>query len=91
MRLMEQILAGENTLNALEYMEKKKKKTAPRIDGMRVPELRAFLRENWREIGKEVLKGTYQPQPVRRTEIPKDGGGKRMLGIPTVLDRFTSK
>lgn len=88
MRLMEQILTGENTLKALDYMEKKKKHTAPGIDGMRVPELREFLRENWREIGREILNGTYQPQPVRRTEIPKDGGGKRMLGIPTVLDRF---
>ena len=88
MELMEHILWDDNVVKALEYMEKKKKDTAPGIDGMRVPELREYLRANWSEIKTSLLNGTYEPQPVRRTEIPKDGGRVRLLGIPTVLDRF---
>lgn len=88
MKLMEQIVADTNVVKALEYLEKEKKDTAPGIDGMRVPALREYLRGIWKELKPALLDGTYQPQPVRRTEIPKDGGGTRMLGIPTVLDRF---
>jgi len=55
---------------------------------MRVEELKDHLNEHWPEIREQLLKGTYKPQPVKRVEIPKPGGGKRKLGIPTVLDRF---
>lgn len=88
MELIEQIVSDQNVIKALEYMEKNKKGTAPGIDGMRVPELRDYLRANWRELKPSLLNGTYKPHPVKRTEIPKDGGKVRLLGIPTVLDRF---
>ena len=63
-------------------------KGSPGIDGMTVEELPAYLVANWRAVREKLLAGTYQPQPVRRQEIPKSGGGMRELGIPTVLDRF---
>ena len=37
-------------------------------------------------VREQLLSGTYQPQPVRRVEIPKPDGGMRKLSIPTVLD-----
>lgn len=84
---MEQVVARDNLVRALKRIEEKKDK-APGVDGMRVSELRPYLRANWPEIRAQLYAGEYEPQPVRRTEIPKDGGGKRQLGIPTVLDRF---
>jgi RNA-directed DNA polymerase len=61
---------------------------SPGIDGMTVEELPGYLREQWPQIREALLAGTYRPQPVKRVEIPKPGGGVRKLGIPTVLDRF---
>jgi RNA-directed DNA polymerase len=61
---------------------------APGVDGMTVEALGEYCREHWPRIRQEVLGGTYRPQPVRRVEIPKPGGGVRMLGIPTVQDRM---
>jgi hypothetical protein len=61
---------------------------APGVDGMTVAQLTPYLKEHWLAIRAQLLDGTYRPLPVRRVEIPKPGGGKRALGIPTVLDRF---
>jgi retron-type reverse transcriptase len=63
-------------------------KGSPGIDGMTTEELVPYLRENWVRVREQLLAGTYRPQGVKRQEIPKRGGGTRVLGIPTVLDRF---
>jgi RNA-directed DNA polymerase len=55
---------------------------------MTVAKLEAHLRDHWPSIREQLLAGTYQPQPVKRVEIPKPDGGIRKLGIPTALDRF---
>ncbi|SET16317.1 hypothetical protein [Anaerobranca gottschalkii] len=83
--LLEVMLTSKNILEALKRVEKNKGSHG--IDGMKVDELRPLLRENWRTIKDRILEGTYKPQPVGRVEIPKPDGGKRLLGIPTVLDR----
>jgi RNA-directed DNA polymerase len=61
------------------------------IDRMQTTELEAHLKEHWEKIRAKLLVGTYRPTPVRRVEIPKPNGGIRMLGIPTVLDRFVQQ
>ncbi len=58
------------------------------IDGMQTDGLREYLEANWTLLKQSILEGIYRPAPVRKVEIPKQQGGMRMLGIPTVLDRL---
>src|ERR1035438_5586957 len=86
-RLMEEVCERENLKEALRQV--KANKGSAGVDGMTVVALSDYLRQHWPAIREQLLNGTYEPQPVRRVEIPKpDGGGMRKLGIPSVLDRF---
>lgn len=84
--LMEKAVRRENLTGALKRV--RANKGSPGIDGMTVDELGGYLREQWPRIREELLRGDYQPQPVKGVSIPKPEGGGRRLGIPTVLDRF---
>jgi RNA-directed DNA polymerase len=84
--LMEMILSRENLIEALKRVEKNKGSHG--IDGMSVKFLRRHLYDNWDSLCTSIRNGTYEPNPVRRVEIPKPNGGVRLLGIPTVTDRF---
>jgi RNA-directed DNA polymerase len=89
-RLMEEVCELENSKQALQRV--KANKGSPGVDGMTVEELPEYLKQQGPEIGEQLRNGTYQPQPVRRVEIPKpDGSGVRKLGIPCVLDRFVQQ
>ncbi len=83
---MEVVVERANAIAALRRV--RQNKGSPGIDGMTVDDLPTHLATEWEAIRAQLLAGTYQPQPVRRQEIPKFGGGVRQLGIPTVLDRF---
>jgi len=84
--LMERVLASENLRQA--WRQVKANHGAPGVDGMTIEEFPAFAREHWLSLRQAIRDETYQPSPVRRTEIPKrHGPGKRVLGIPTVVDR----
>jgi len=85
-QVMEEVCGRENCLRALKRV--KPNKGSPGIDGLTVGELPGYLKQHWPAIREQLLRGTYQPQPVRRVEIAKPDGGVRKLGIPTVLDRF---
>lgn len=85
--MLEQLLSRENLLAALKRVEANKGSHG--VDGMSVKSLREHIKQNWQTIRQAIEEGTYQPSPVRRVEIPKpNGGGVRMLGIPTVTDRL---
>src|ERR1700726_3015840 len=89
-RLMEEVCELGNCKQALQRV--KANKGSPGVDGMTVEELPEYLKQHGLEIGEQLRNGTYQPQPVRRVEIPKpDGNGVRKLGIPCVLDRFVQQ
>src|SRR5262250_3424766 len=85
-RLMEEVCERENLKEALRRV--KANQGSPGVDGMTVGGITDYLKQHWPTIRERLLNGTYEPQPVRRVEIPKPDGGIRKLGIPTVLDRF---
>lgn len=84
--LMETVVTQENATAA--WRAVKRNGGAPGIDGMTTEQLRDHVRKHWEAIRAKLLAGTYVPSPVRRVEIPKPNGGVRLLGIPTVLDRW---
>ena len=84
--MLEQVLDRRNIEKALEQVMRNK--GAGGVDGMQTEGLRAYLNDHWQSLRARILEGSYEPSPVRKVEIPKPNGGKRMLGIPTVLDRL---
>ncbi len=85
--LMDEVLRRENLIAA--YKRVIRNGGAPGVDEMTVDDLQVLPREHFTRIWEQLRNGTYQPQPVRRVDIPKPGGkGTRTLGIPTVMDRL---
>src|ERR1041385_2034274 len=87
--MLEEILDIRNVQKAFKQVTANK--GAGGIDGMQTDELRDYLNTNWQGLRVSILEGTYRPQAVRKVEIDKANGGKRMLGIPTVIDRLISQ
>ena len=84
--LLEAIL-DRNNLNKA-YLKVKKNGGSAGIDGMTVEEMLPYLKEHREELLNTLRKEKYKPKPVKRVEIPKPDGGKRNLGVPTVIDRM---
>lgn len=82
--LLEFILSPNNLNQA--YLQVKRNKGAGGIDKMEVESLKDYLVRHKDELVKSILEGKYQPNPVRRVEIPKENGNTRQLGIPRVVD-----
>src|SRR5258708_18780752 len=88
-QVMEEVCGRENCLRALKRV--KSNQGSPGMDGMTVHELPGYLKQHWPAIREQLLRGTYEPQPVRRVEIAKSGGGGGKLGIPTGRGRVIHK
>ena len=84
--LWEAIFSGKNLLRAMHRVEQNK--GAPGPDGMKVDQLYSFFNAHWPEVQGLLDAGRYRPQPVRQVLIPKPGGGRRELGVASVVDRF---
>jgi RNA-directed DNA polymerase len=84
--LMEAVVERGNLM--LAYQRVVENKGAAGVDQLAVSELKDHLKRHWPTIRTRLLAGEYQPQPVRRVDIPKPQGGVRTLGIPTVVDRL---
>ena len=82
---VEGVVKRETMLSA--WKQVRANKGVPGIDGISIEEFPAYAHENWKGIKQSLLQGEYHPSPVKRVEIPKDSGGTRNLGIPTVMDR----
>jgi group II intron reverse transcriptase/maturase len=85
-RMMDEMVSDENARKAWEAVRRNKGSAG--IDRMTIGTFEEHLNKNWDKIREKLLSGKYAPSPVRRVEIAKPDGGKRMLGIPTVQDRF---
>jgi len=86
LRLMEAVVERNNLW--LAYERVMRNKGAAGVDGLALPEFKAWLQQHWPSVKAALLAGNYLPRPVRKVEIPKPHGGVRTLGIPTVLDRL---
>ena len=84
--LLAQALARGNLV--LAWKRVKANRGSAGVDGRTIAETADFLKTDWPRIREALLDGSYRPEPVRRVQIPKPGGGMRELGIPTVTDRL---
>ena len=84
--LLEQVVDRRNIVSACRRVVRNG--GSPGVDGMKAEDLWGWLQRNHDKLAKSLLDGSYCPQPVRLVEIEKPGGGKRGLGIPTVVDRM---
>lgn len=87
--LLEMILSPSNLNEA--YLSVKRNKGSGGVDKMDTKLLGKYLLNHRDELIEAILNGKYYPAPVRRVEIPKEGGKKRKLGIPTVVDRVVQQ
>ena len=86
---LEEIVSYRNLEEACRAVERNK--GVGGVDGMQTDELRDFLLTNYTELRQQILEESYNPKAVKKVEIPKPDGGKRMLGIPTVIDRMVQQ
>ena len=87
--LMKEVVQEETLAKAWKAV--RQNQGGPGVDGMTIDAFKSWWRENRQRVVDELLAGNYQPQSVKRVEIPKPKGGVRVLGIPTVLDRVVQQ
>jgi RNA-directed DNA polymerase len=84
--MIEQVLNRRNIMRA--YRQVVSNQGSAGVDGMPVKQLYDYLIKNREQIEADIRRGKYLPQPILGVEIKKSNGKKRLLGIPTVIDRL---
>ena len=79
-------LTSKRNLNDAYWQVYRNKGTAG-VDGLSVMELKFHLQNHSKQYIQQIEEETYQVAPILGVEIPKSNGKKRLLGIPTVVDR----
>jgi RNA-directed DNA polymerase len=70
------------------YLKVRANKGAAGVDRQSLADFAQDEKKNLYKIWNRMSSGSYFPPPVRAVEIPKAGGGVRVLGVPTVADRI---
>jgi len=86
---LEAMLGAENVAKAWERV--RRNNGAAGVDGVTIAALKPAFADAWARTRAEIEVGDYRPLPVRRVEVPKAGGGQRVLGIPAVMDRVVQQ
>ena len=84
--MIEQVINRRNM--HLAYQQVLANKGSAGVDGMRVNELKQHIQKDGEAIVLSIINGSYLPQPILEVSIPKSNGKTRLLGIPTVTDRW---
>jgi len=84
--MIEKVLNRKNLYKAFRQVVRNKGSAG--IDGMKVTDLLSYLESNRDKIATSILNHTYVPKPIKGVEIPKSNGKTRLLGVPTVVDRW---
>lgn len=86
MELLTKVLDDVNIANA--YKQVVSNGGSKGVDGITTEQLQDYMQQHWAGIKQKITEGYYVPNQVRGVEIPKPKGGKRLLGIPSVIDRL---
>jgi len=84
--MIEKVLQSKNLYKA--YLQVVSNKGSAGIDGMKVSELQVYKDQYRNRIATDILRRQYLPTAIRGVEIPKSKGKTRLLGLPTVVDRW---
>ena len=84
--MIEKVVAARNLTNA--YKKVVQNKGSAGIDGMTVDKLKAFIDAHRSEVVSQLIAKSYIPQAIKGVAIPKSKGKTRLLGVPTVVDRW---
>ena len=84
--MIAKVLQAKNLYKA--YRKVVSNKGSAGVDRMGVEKLREYMDKHRNDVALDIIKGNYVPSAIKGVEIPKESGGTRLLGVPTVVDRW---